>query len=67
MYHAELGKSTADIWEEEQREARLEAYRKRKQLENIATGLGNLLRLRQQESGLETPITNETMNGANND
>lgn len=67
MYHAELGKSTADIWEEEQREARLEAYRKRKQLENIATGLGNLLRLRQQESGLETPITNETMNGVNND
>ena len=67
MYHAELGKSTADIWEEEQREARLEAYRKRKQLENIATGLGNLLWLRQQESGHETPITNETMNGANND
>ena len=67
MYHAELGKSTADIWEEEQREARLEAYRKRKQLENIATGLGNLLWLRQQESGYETPITNETMNGVNND
>ena len=67
MYHAELGKSTADIWEDEQREARLEAYRKRKQMENIAAGLGNLLRLRQQESGLETLITNETMNGVNND
>ena len=67
MYHAELGKSTADIWEDEQREVRLEAYRKRKQMEHIAAGLGNLLRLRQQESGLDTPITNETMNGVNND
>ncbi len=67
MYHAELGKSTFEIWEDEQRAARLEAYRKRKQLENVAVGLGNLLRLRQQESGHDTAITIETMNGVSND
>lgn len=46
MYHPELGKTTFEIWEDEQREFRLVTYRRKKQLENIINGLANLLRKR---------------------
>jgi|GEM_PF-4225794 len=46
MWHADIGKSTFDIWEDEQREERLAKYRRHKQLENIVNGLANLMRKR---------------------
>lgn len=52
MFHAELGKSTFDIWEEEQREKRIAAYRRNTTLTQVAKVLDAL---REQKSD-ETPI-----------
>ena len=67
MYHPELGKTTLEIWDDERREARLRDLRKREQLRNVATGLGNLLRRRELGAGQDTAITIENMNGVDND
>ena len=56
MWHRELGKSTFDIWEEEEREKRINAYRRRKQLEAIATGLSNLVEVRRQADDVEAAV-----------
>ena len=48
MYHSELGKSTADIWEEKQRAARIESNRRRAELTHVAQALQALLEKKEQ-------------------
>lgn len=43
MWHSELGKSTVEIWEEEERQKRIWAYRRKKEYQKIAQALTNLL------------------------
>ena len=56
MFHAELGKSTFDIWEEEQREKRITAYRRKSALTNVARVLRAL---QEQKAAEETAEVNE--------
>ncbi len=52
MFHAELGKSTFDIWEEEQREKRIAAYRRNTALTQVARVLDALRALKSDETPL---------------
>lgn len=54
MFHYDLGKSTLEIWEEDEREKRLDEYRRKKQLENVVNGLANLIRKHQNDEELQT-------------
>jgi len=46
MWHSELGMSTIDIWEAEERQKRIWEYRRKQQYQKIAYGLAALLHRR---------------------
>lgn len=43
MWHRERGMSTVEIWEAEERQKRIWAYRRKKEYQKIANALANLL------------------------